>query len=233
MWFLGHAAVAYAYALPFLLFRRNREGIARVLILVPFFANLPDFFHLDAIRPLTHNVVGAVALAAFVLIIWGLQVHWEWPDVAALVGATFSHLLADYAFGSVYLLAPFSWRPVGLFSFNGNEDLVTEAILGVGVLIVLAFLLRRMEGPRELSAYGGWVLLSPSLAVFMTSLLFWAEVYVYVEMNTVLSGGRLLTVILLAELVVAALLTTAQWVSALWIHFRFSPASSILPADPP
>jgi hypothetical protein len=67
--------------------------------------------------------------------------------------------LGDLTFGTFYPLAPVSWQPFGLFDFNLVEELVTEVVIAIGLIVVFVLILRTGAASKSLLEFRGpWVI---------------------------------------------------------------------------
>lgn len=214
MWFLGHTALGFAFAAVVFGLSRSRRFEVRVLVLVPFLANLIDFFHPDEIRLYAHNWVAAILLPVAAIVIWQRWMRWSRTEAIALFAASLGAPVGDQIFGSFYPYGPLNWIDVEWMEFNSVADLATEAMLGLALIVVLVLLYRGLSGPRALVGFRGPWILSPLIAVLATSALFWGEVVVFIAADLWTSVGPLAYAVL-AELIVSAAIVTAWWVAAL------------------
>lgn len=233
MWFLGHTALAFLYALPLLL-PLDGKRVVRTVAVVPFFANLVDFLHTEALRPYSHNLVGALVLPLVALLVWRAAVRWSWYELLVLGVASTSGIVGDLAFGAFHLYAPLDWRPVGFRVFGGAENQFIEAVLGPGVLFAFLVQFRGLSGPSAVAPTRAHGLLPlPFLAVLATSVLFWGEVYAFVSLNgeglTTLSA----TALMFLQMVAVSLLMTGFWVAALLATRTEGVSGGTRPLNPP
>ena len=189
MWFLGHTALGFAFAgIVFALGRTHRFEV-RVLVMVPFFANLIDFFHIEPIRPYSHSLLAAIGLPLLAILIWQRWMRWSRTEAIALLAASLGAIVGDLTFGSFYPFMPFVRLDVEWMEFNGVADLTTEALLGLGLIAVLLLLYVGRAGPRALQTFRGPWILAPAAAVLVTSAVLWGEVVTYVERVAWSSAG--------------------------------------------
>ncbi len=219
MWFLGHTALGFGLAGLVVLVTRTRPVPARVLVLVPFLANLIDVFHPDPIRDYSHNFVAAVGLPLAAVLIWGHWTRWSRVESATLLAGAMGAPLGDLIFGSFYPYAPIAWTDVEWMEFNSSGDLVTEAILGLGLIAVLLLLLRRSSGARALIDFRGPWVIAPTVAVLATAALFWGEVAEYLGRAPWATEAALAAGVL-AEMVASAAVVTGLGVAAVFLWRR-------------
>ncbi len=219
MWFLGHTALGFAFAGIVLALGRPRRFEPRVLVLVPFLANLIDFFHLAPIRPYSHSLLAATLLPAAAILIWHRWARWSRTEAVALFAASLAAIVGDLTFGSFYPLMPFVRWDVEWLAFGSLADLATEAVLGVGLIAALVLLYRGGVGPRALRRFPVLWILSPAGAILVTSVVFWGEVVTYTE-GIVWSSFGVVGYAVLVELAIVAGLVTGWWVLAARLAWR-------------
>lgn len=224
MWFLGHTALGFAFAGLVLALSRKHGFEGRVLILVPFFANLIDFLHPDEIRLYSHNWVAAIGLPLAAILIWRPWMRWSRTEATALLAASLGAPVGDQIFGSFYPYGPVSWLDVEWMEFNSPGDLATEAVLGIALVAVLVLLIRARSGVRALRGFRGPWIVSPGVAVLVTSALFWGEAVLFALSGPWPAVG-ILGVPVLVEMVCAAGMVTALGIVALPLMRRSEQAN--------
>ena len=140
MWLPGHIALAMLLCAPVILLAR-RSGIPFIptLVIVFFFAIMPDFFHLGSIRMISHSLVGLAAVGSIGLLVLHLAGARRITLVIASIAVS-SHLLGDYLIGHIYPYFPFSETTAQLNSFNTSFDLRIEIVISVAALVVICML---------------------------------------------------------------------------------------------
>lgn len=214
MWFLGHTALGFGFAGLVLAVSRTHRFEIRVLVLVPFFANMIDFLHPDEIRLYSHNWVAAIGLPLAALLIWRPWMRWSRTEAAALLAAGLGAPVGDQIFGSFYPFGPVSWLDVEWMEFNSPGDLATEAVLGIALIVILLLLIRARSEVRALRGFRGPWIVSPGVAALVTSALFWGEVGLF-ALSGLWPVVGILGVPVLVEMVCAAGLVTALGIVAL------------------
>ncbi len=214
MWFVGHSAIAYLFALPFLVATDNKR-VLRTVAVVPFFGNLIDFLHFESLRHYIHNLVGGLVIPFVAILIWRVTMHWSWYELMVLLIASTAAMVGDLVSGPFYPYAPLDWQPVGLWAFGGPEDLLFEAVVGLGVIFAFLSQFRSLSGPRAISYKRDRGLIPlPLLTVLATSGLFWGEVYMFVDWYANGLLAQPVVMIVLLEMVAVSLLMTALWMAA-------------------
>jgi hypothetical protein len=136
MYFLGHAAFAYVPIAAYCLARGVRLQPTTVLVVL-FFANLPDTIHFGPVRWLSHNTVGALLMFALFFVLFrrmGLVRNEEMPYLGFAVGM---HVLSDTLFSSFILFFPFSVDIQKVFGFGSEGHIMAEAVMAPIFLAML------------------------------------------------------------------------------------------------
>ena len=223
MWFPGHTALGLALAAGVLVIAGRRSAAPTVFALAPFFANLIDFFHLEATRPWSHNLIAAIAIPVVALLVWRRWTRWSPGAAAALLAASTAAVMGDLVFSAFYPFAPVSWVPVGWLPFDVREDLAMEAVAGVALLAVYLPAHRRTLGSDALRGFAGPWWISPAMAAFLVAVLFWAECGVYVALHFGIAGDFSPLAVFDAALFLAVALAYTRWFAAsggAWLRDR-------------
>lgn len=223
MWFPGHTAFGFALAVGVLAIARNRSAGPTVFALVPFFANLIDFFHLDPIRPWSHNLLAAVAIPISALLVWRRWIRWSPPAAAALLAASTAAIIGDLVFGVFYPFAPVSWASVGWLPFDVPLDLTVEAAAGIALLALYLTASGHRFGSGPLRGFTGPWWISPAMAAFLVAILFWGECGVFFGLHFAIAGDFSPLAMFDGALFVAVAFAYTRWFAAAggaWLRDR-------------
>ncbi len=156
MWAIGHCALAYFVTRSWLSAngiagsdlnevedRGSRTKYTRpvvdgwLILLIWVFGNLPDLFHIYALRNISHSLMGATGLLVLALYLvnrFKLARRWQWPF---LIVAYLSHILGDIMLSNFLPLYPFSSQILSLFPWNSIEDVAIESVMLIAMLAAM------------------------------------------------------------------------------------------------
>lgn len=199
MYFMGHSALGVALALPLLFAKRRASGrdalglTPGLVVLLILSANLPDVIHFEDFRIFSHNLFACVALSTGLGLALRKNLGLDRTDIAAVVLAGLAHPIGDLTFGDYHPFFPFQTEAVslGVWRWNGPEQLRTEAILSALLLLVL--LHPRLAGRELTGAWRGRKDTVVRLALSLTILLLAANLTSFAIVNFIDGVNRGIT----------------------------------------